>query len=248
MVQAEYFLDVDPGVGNAFAFTIPNAANFSQNFSLTIPAGTSNGTHTIALRVRNADGKWGLFEFADVNVSGVVPLRLLSFDAFKNDNKVKLMWRTDNEINTSHFDVERSVNGIDFKKIGSVTALNRSGINQYNFEDASPAAGVNLYRLRQVDIDAKFEYTNIIKILFSTAVNITLYPNPASDKLKIQLNGIASKWSSSIYDAAGKLVYQQTITAAGNLVEINITTLAKGNYVLILNNGLESFTGKFLKQ
>ncbi len=248
MVQAEYFLDADPGVGNAFPFTIPNAANFSQNFSLLVPAGTSNGTHTIAVRVRNAEGKWGLFEFADFTVSGVVPLRLLSFDAFKNDNKVKLNWKTDNEINTSHFEVERSINGIDFKKIGTVTALNRSGTNQYNFEDATPAAGVNLYRLRQVDIDAKFEYSNTIKILFSAALNITVYPNPAIDKLKIQLAGTASKWRSSIYDAAGKLVYQQANIAAGNLIEINIAALAKGNYVLVLNNGLETFSGKFLKQ
>lgn len=248
MVQAEYFIDADPGVGNASPFTIPNAANFNQNFSLNVPAGTSNGTHTIALRVRNAEGKWGLFEFADFTVSGVVPLRLLSFDAFKSDNKVKLNWKTDNEINTSHFDVERSVNGIDFKKIGTVTALNRSGINQYSFEDANPADGVNLYRLRQVDIDAKFEYSNTLKILFSSKLNITIYPNPVVDKLKIQIPGSSLKWMSSIYDASGKLVYQKTNTAAGNLIEINITPMAKGNYVLVLNNGLETFTGKFLKQ
>ncbi len=248
MVQAEYFLDADPGVGNASPFTIPTAANFSQNFSLLVPAGTSNGTHTIAVRVRNAEGKWGLFEFANFTVSGVVPLRLLSFDAFKNDNKVKLNWKTDNEINTSHFDMERSVNGIDFKKIGTVTALNRSGINEYSFEDVSPADGVNLYRLRQVDIDAKFEYSNTAKILFSSKINITIYPNPVVDKLKIQIPGSSLKWMSSIYDAAGKLVYQQTNTSAGNLIEINITAMAKGNYVLVLNNGVETFTGKFLKQ
>jgi hypothetical protein len=248
MVEAEYFIDADPGVGNASPFTIPNAANFSQNFSLNVPSGTSNGTHTIAVRVRNAEGKWGLFEFADFTVSGVVPLRLLSFDAFKSDNKVKLNWKTDNEINTSHFDVERSVNGIDFKKIGTVAALNRSGINQYTFEDASPADGINLYRLRQVDIDAKFAYSNTVKILFSSVINITIYPNPVVDKLKIQIAGSSLKWMSSIYDASGKLVYQKTNTAAGNLIEINITAMAKGNYVLVLNNGLETFTGKFLKQ
>lgn len=249
MMQAEYFLDADPGVGNAAPFTIPNAANFSQNFSLLVPAGTSNGTHTIAVRVRNAEGKWGLFEFADFTVSGVVPLRLLSFDAFKNDNKVKLNWKTDNEINTSHFDVERSVNGIDFKKIGAVTALNRSGINQYSFDDMNPADGVNLYRLKQVDIDAKFEYSNTVKILFSAKINIIVYPNPAINKLNIQLTGAgASKWMSSIYDLSGKLVYQQTNIAAGSLLQVNVTAFAKGNYTIVLNNGIETFTGKFLKQ
>jgi hypothetical protein len=248
MVQAEYFIDADPGVGNASPFTIPNAANFSQNFSLNVPAGTSNGTHTIAVRVRNAEGKWGLFEFANFTVSGIVPLRLLSFDAFKNDNKVKLNWKTDNEINTSHFDVERSVNGIDFKKIGTVTALNRSGINQYSFEDISPADGTNLYRLRQVDIDAKFEYSNTVKILFSSKLNITVYPNPVVDKLKIQIPGSSLKWMSSIYDASGKLVYQQMNIASGTLLQINIITLPKGNYTILLNNGLETFSSKFIKQ
>ena len=98
------------------------------------------------------------------------------------------------------------------------------------------------------DIDAKFEYSNTVKILFSSKINITIYPNPVIDKLKIQIPGSSLKWMSSIYDAAGKLIYQQMNTAAGNLVEINITALAKGNYVLVLNNGLETFTGKFLKQ
>lgn len=181
-------------------------------------------------------------------LSGSLPLKLISFMAHKQQQSVSLNWKTDNEINTSHFDVERSVNGIDFKKIGTVTALNRSGINQYSFEDVSPSGGVNLYRLRQVDIDAKFEYSNTVKILFSSKINITIYPNPVVDKLKIQIPGSSLKWMSSIYDAAGKLVYQQVNTAAANLVEINITALAKGNYVLVLNSGLETFTAKFLKQ
>lgn len=181
-------------------------------------------------------------------LSGSLPLKLISFMAHKQQQSVSLNWKTDNEINTSHFEVERSVNGIDFKKIGTVTALNRSGINQYSFEDVSPSGGVNLYRLRQVDIDAKFEYSNTVKILFSSKINITIYPNPVVDKLKIQIPGSSLKWMSSIYDAAGKLVYQQVNTAAANLVEINITALAKGNYVLVLNSGLETFTAKFLKQ
>jgi hypothetical protein len=247
MVQAEYFIDADPGVGNASAFTIPGAASFNQNFALNVPVGTTAGIHKLAIRVKDANGKWGLFEFADIDVGGVLPLRLLSFDAFKKGNTAKLEWKTDNEINTSHFDIERSIDGVRFIKIGTVAALNTSGINHYDFIDAQPSKGVNLYRLRQVDKNSREEFSGTAKVLFSGSLNFIVYPNPATDKLKLQLSD-NGKWISSIYDAAGRLVKQQSYNSGSTLLEISITTLAKGNYVIVLSNGLEQLTGKFVKQ
>ncbi len=247
IVAAEYFIDADPGVGNAVALVVPVATSFSQNFALNVPAGTTNGTHIVAVRIKNADGVWSLYEFVQFNVFGTLPLRLLSFDAAKNGKTVYTKWRTDNEVNTAHFEVERSVNGVEFKKVGTVAALNRSGINQYSFEDNGPAAGVNFYRLKQVDLDGRFEYSTTVKIFFNAAHNLIIYPNPVTYQLKIQLPGSPAKWTSSIYDAAGKLL-QQKMNNGGNLLELSVSQLAKGSYVLVLNNGLEIYTGQFLKQ
>jgi hypothetical protein len=181
-------------------------------------------------------------------LGGALPLNLISFTGKNINGNNLLSWKTDNEINTSHFDVERSINGINFIKIGTVAAFNRPGVNQYTFDDLYPAAGINLYRLKQVDINSKFEYSNTVKILFTITENISILPNPATDKLNIRLAAASGKWMGSIYDVQGKLVKQEMMAVAGNWLNVNITMLAKGNYMIVLNNGIEALTGRFMKQ
>jgi Secretion system C-terminal sorting domain len=249
MVGAEYFIDADPGVGSASPFTVPAGPAINQNFVLNVPVGTSAGSHFLAIRFRDAAGKWGLFEFDTITVAGVVlPLRFLSFEASKNQHSVSLKWKTENEVNTSYFDVERSINGVDFVKIGRVPSRNTPGINDYSLDDLHPVKGVNFYRLRQADLDGRSDYSKIVRVLFDMETNMLVFPNPALDKLRIELNRPVGKWISTIYDAQGKMTSQEMITATGNMIELNITALAKGSYSLVLNNGLEILNAKFVKQ
>jgi hypothetical protein len=245
MTAAEYFIDTDPGVGNGTPFTIPAGQSFNQNFVLPIPAGTPNGNHFIAVRVKNG---WGLFAFDTITVSGVVPLNLLSFDAFKNKNTVSLKWKTTNEINTSHFDIERSSNGVSFEKIGKIQALNISGINDYLYEDLQPLKGINFYRLKQVDIDGRFTYSNINKVLFETFKDdLHIYPNPATQYVQFDFAGKQKTILVNIFDALGRHVITKTM--ANQLpIKLNIEQLAKGKYILQLSDGEINAMGNFIKQ
>jgi hypothetical protein len=245
MTAAEYFIDTDPGVGNGTAFTIPAGQSFNQNFVLPIPSGTANGNHFIGIRVKNG---WGLYAFDTITVSGVVPLTLLSFDAFKNKNKVDLKWTTTNEINTAHFEIERSINGVQFIKIGSVNSANSSGINNYSFEDLQPLKGLNFYRLKQVDIDGSFKHSNINKVLFENfgdAVNI--YPNPAKDYIQFDFASKQKTILINLFDMQSRLV--RTTTLANVLpLKLKIENLSRGKYVVQLSDGEKIAVGSFIKQ
>ncbi len=246
MIAAEYFIDTDPGVGNGTPFTIPNSAGFNQPFVLNIPAGTSQGQHFVAIRVLNSD--WGLFDFDTITVAGTLPLKLLSFTGIKNQATVSLKWRTDNEVNTSHFEIERSSNGINFSKIGTVTALNRAGINNYALDDQAPFTGMNFYRLKQVDIDGKFTYSNILRMLFeNVGKSLNIYPNPATQFVQFDFSGKQKTVLVNLFDAQGRHVQTSTLANQSPL-QLNIEKLAKGKYLIQLSDGEIVESGSFIKQ
>ena len=245
MTAAEFFIDTDPGIGNGTAFTIPNAQSFNQNFVLPIPAGTANGQHFIGIRVKNG---WGLYDFDTITVSGVVPLTLLSFDAFKNKNSVSLQWKTSNEINTSHFDIERSSDAVNFAKIGKVNAVNVAGVNAYSYEDVQPFKGINFYRLKQIDINGSFKYSNINKVMFESFGDvINIYPNPAKDFIQFDYVSKQKTILVNLFDMQGRLI--KTTTIANILpLKLNVENLTNGKYIVQLSDGEKIAIGNFIKQ
>ncbi len=245
MVAAEYFIDTDPGIGNGTAFTIPGGQSFNQNFVLPIPLGTSQGQHFIAIRTKN---DWGLFDFDTITVSGLVPLNLLSFDAYKIDKTVQLKWKTENEINTSHFEIERSSNGVDFEKIGKVNSFNSAGTNNYSYQDIKPLRGMNFYRLKQIDIDGRFTYSNIKKVMFESFGNaVNIFPNPAKDYIQFDYASAQKTVLVNLFDAQGRLIKTTTLANVQPL-KLNIENVAKGKYIVQLSDGEKVAVGSFIKQ
>ncbi|MFZ1528933.1 MAG: T9SS type A sorting domain-containing protein [Ferruginibacter sp.] len=245
MAEAEYFIDTDPGVGNGMPFIIPGGQSFNQNFILPIPAGLSNGQHFIAIRVKD---KWGLFAFDTIEVSGTVPLSLLSFEAKKRGETVGLSWKTTNEINTSHFEIERSSNGTGFTKIGSKNSANIPGEHAYLYDDTQPHKGVNFYRLKQVDIDGKYRYSKIIRVLFNAYGNgLEIYPNPAKDMVQFAFAGKQKNVLITVYDAQGRQVLFENKLNIQPL-SLNVSALAKGTYTVQLSDGETVASGSFIKQ
>ena len=122
---------------------------------------------------------------------GALPIRLLSFKGIKEVDKVQLHWQTSSEQNSNYFDVEFSENGNLWNKIGTVKAAGNSAVQRdYALTHNSPANGVNYYRLKQVDLDNIFGYSNIVAINFAIkGVNInSVYPNPFVSQFKIDVS------------------------------------------------------------
>ena len=151
--------------------------NFRQTANFNNPSSSgSNELSTIALT-------------GDAFVAGysiaALPIELLSFMGQHTEKGNLLTWATTNEIQNKGFDIERSKDGIRFDKIGFVDGNGTSTqVQNYRFEDSSPwesAEKVVYYRLKQLDFDGGFDYSNIISIRINGKNTIGIYPNPGKD-------------------------------------------------------------------
>ena len=148
--------------------------------------------------------------------------------------------------------MQRSATGSNFISIGNIVAKGESSvIVNYAFTDITPIKGNNFYRLKQVDKDGKFVYSNIILLkLLQQKASLLVYPNPTADILNIKLTNLSanSKIQISIYDGLGKLITNKSYLNDTNGIQISVTTLARGMYTLLINDNNEISTLKFLKQ
>ena len=193
----------------------------------------------------------GFSGFYVSSANSVLPLALLNFNGKKEKNSVALQWQTTDEINTNQFNIQHSNNGT-FSDIGTIPALSVTGINNYAFTDENPAKGNNLYRLKMIDVDGHFSYSNVITINFSGySVSLKLYPNPSSSILNLKI--VSEKPENiklRITDALGKSVYQKIIpvNSGENSQNVNIQNIPAGTYYLNFNqNGKIEKIG-FVKQ
>ena len=243
----EYYIDVDPGYGLATAISI-SGANITEvlnNINISIPNNLTAGTHF--LHVRSKQNPWSIDNALPFNVGVVVPVTWLYVRAqLLNDNSL-IQWATSTEINSLLYNIEWSTNGTNFIKIGAVNAAgNTSSTSTYNFTHDRPANGFNYYRIKQIDVDGRFKYSDIVKVLQKQNKAISFYPNPATTCVQIELAG-NKKTLVQIFDAQGK---QVIILNSSNqaLLKIDIAALAKGNYILQASDGEVWYTGSFIKQ
>ena len=189
------------------------------------------------------------FYFAGNNV--VLPLNLLSLAGKYADRSVNLNWKSTNEINTSHFIIERSANGLNFKPIGKVTAGgNTTSITNYTFRDINVTYECSLkayYRLKMVDVNGDYKYSNSINVSLPVENGgITISPNPATDIVKATITSAAEgKADWLIFDNAGRTIMHgnSLLKKGNNIVSINIDQLAAGAYFLqVTGTGMEEHT------
>ena len=174
-----------------------------------------------------------------ISALALLPVNLVSFNVSKVTGANQLQWSTASEQSSKFFELLRSEDGANFTSIAKINSSGSSSTTkayQYNDNLSSSPAPVYYYRLRLVDINGNFSYSNIILIKNTKGTTITVYPNPAQDRLivnitdKSLLNTIAS-----LSDISGKLLQKVLITQTAT--PINISTYTKGVYVLRLANG-----------
>ncbi|MEO6453639.1 MAG: T9SS type A sorting domain-containing protein, partial [Ginsengibacter sp.] len=165
----------------------------------------------------------------------VLPIQSISFTARLSNGKSYLQWKSVNELNVQHYEVERSTDGRQFTKIAIV---NGKGSTVYNTIDDLPVEGNNFYRLKIVDKDGKFTYSIIllIKVSKNTTFEFVMYPNPVRDILIIAPSGTTSPVKVTIYNQQGQRVLANQIVGTTG---IPIGHLSKGIYVVrLISNGV----------
>lgn len=167
-----------------------------------------------------------------------LPIELLYFDATKVDNEVKLSWETVSEINNDYFEIERSEDGQNWEFIKGIDgAGNSNSPISYNIMDVSPMRGVSYYRLKQVDFDGEFSYSEIRSVLFeNTSYQLQIYPNPTNNSVFVTGNKQLLK-SIKIYNSIGKQVTSRIriINISEQKVVLDLTNLVSGTYIVMAN-------------
>ncbi|HEX9513293.1 MAG TPA: T9SS type A sorting domain-containing protein [Puia sp.] len=189
-------------------------------------------------------------EFSACVLATVLPLHLLDFTATTNGSHITLRWITAGEQNTKYFDIERSGDGSIFDVQGQVPASgNSSEQKNYVFIDQQPLQGINIYRLRMVDLDGSFTYSKIVVIKMDALQNtLSVFPNPAAKELTIQLFA-RGPFQLKITDINGRILKEEVIQLSGNTSKtMDISNLPEGVYIFILQNSNEIQYRKFIKQ
>ena len=157
-----------------------------------------------------------------------------------NEKEALLTWHQPGEL-SGKYQVERSTdNGVSFKPIGSLNTKGSNAVSQsYNFSDASPAEGINLYRIRHTGSSGAVDYSEAKAVIFDKAIQI--YPNPAKDKLNVLIPGNNKPVTLQLTDTKGNQIKSYKVTGA--IVQLNLPPLASGTYYLnvIKTDGSSSY-------
>lgn len=183
---------------------------------------------------------------SDWTASSALPVEMGSFTAESRGQAIELAWMTLSEINNDGFEIERSSNGSNFERIaferGNGTTNKKM---EYSFTDRSPFTGINYYRLRQIDYDGQYSYSETVAARVGTSSNaeITLFPNPVVENLHIYSEVKEAK--ANMFNSLGETVHSFNLNA--NLTVLDMSPFPSGQYILVISNNEERITKRFLK-
>lgn len=217
-----------------------HTANYAQIADNIFSGGSSDGwASAIYLQTGNnifvggqADG-WSTAFYSQATL----PVKMEYFKVMKKEERFSFLeWKTSSEINASHFIIESSTNGLNFSVIGNVKAIG-TGDNRYSFTDNATYAGTKVYyRLKMLDIDGQFTYSNIVVINFSANQVVSVFPNPAATIVNIHIgNNSLLNTTAILYNMQGQAI--QNIVLKNNLQKMNMQNLASGIYMLRFSDG-----------
>ena len=163
----------------------------------------------------------------------ILPLSFVAFNAVLDNRQVSVQWQTAQEINTGHFNVQRSLTGNNFEDIAEVEATGKSTGARYNYLDQSfvktdvpPAA---YYRIKETDKDGKQIFSSIA-VVHGNGNIVSLYPNPVKAYLNLSIKEVTVADAITIFDAKGSLVQQWRNYQISQ--PLNVSTLSKGTYFI----------------
>ena len=239
-----YYLEFIPPSG--YVFTLANVSGNTLDATDSDVNGT-NGSGTTALFTVGVTDN---FTYDAGIVNSALPLDLISFTGRHSNGVNELDWLVANEVNVNRYAVERRHSSEKaFTEVGSVTAVNSP---VYDFADNNlPFGGTYYYRLRMIDLDGTYNYSNIIAINLQSKVQLNMfaYPNPAKTDLNVNINSETNDLIKvELMDLSGKVVYNQTVRLANNSnneqIKIDIKQFNSGVYILRSTNKNKSLTEK----
>ena len=217
------------------------------NTVLVTPTVTTLGTGTTVFTASFT----GFSRFFLVDAGVTLPVALTVFTGkLNNDHDAVLNWTTASEFNNRGFDIEVSRDGSNFSLLGTVASQGNSATEQYyEYKHIMPQPGLIYYRLKQTDLDGKYEYSKIISLTINTVlVKASVYPVPAKNSITINFGSLIVKGEIEIFSADMKTVKRESINGPSATKDINVADLSKGVYFIRYTNGSATEILRFIKE
>ncbi len=237
---------VPDGTWSAFSSIINGGSvgNYTRYLQYRANIASTDNSNTVVLQ-----------DFS-INCNFAFPVTLLNFKGRTFNKDVNLEWSTASESNNKGFDIQRSINGMDWNTIGFVPGVGTSStLQQYHYEDKGLTAAKYYYRLKQIDFDGKFSYSNVISFNLTEKTGYMLdqnYPNPFSGRTTISYSvPKATKVRLTIYDLQGRIVklIDEGVKPAGkHTTEIMLGNIGRGIYYYKMEADEFSSTRKMIVQ
>jgi hypothetical protein len=176
-----------------------------------------------------------------------LPVTFMGIVAKKeSENQVNVLWDVADEIDVKGYQVERSTNGVEFSSIGFVTAHGKSA---YSFSDNQAVSGTVYYRVKNVDLDGKFKYSNVVRVSGKRSLNVKMFPMPATSDVTLQHDRTGNNASLTITTMDGRTVKQMPIASGSYQTKVTLNAMAPGMYLVRLDDGNGAVeTVKLVKQ
>lgn len=255
------------GSGKSFTYTGPvtNYANIDTFATQVMVTGTWVDTDEVIFRIGAenisggsqgaADRMYSLWfkEFRYLGAA-LLPVKLSNWKASLVKSTAVLNWTATQENNVSHYSIERSYDGRNYSEVGSVTASVNSDLKKdYSYTDNKAAmnTAVCYYRLKTIDRDGKFQYSDVRTVKAGAASNlvITTYPNPTVNVLNIVVPASwqGKKVTFEIFNMNGTLVKSVVNTSAGQMEGMQVSALNRGVYIVKATAAEESAIERMVK-
>lgn len=229
----------DAGTDPATDCDVPNFTRYTFSVPFT------GSTMQVKLDFDQVGGSEELaIDQIEVHGTVIVPVKWASFTAHQVNDAVQLDWGTTEEVGVREFQVERLAQEGTFEQIGVVAAAGKP--SSYSFVHHQPVTGTNLYRIKQVDADNAFSYSEVVEIQVVDSRATQVYPNPMASSCRVVLAGEPGSGSYSLFDPTGRLLRTVPFSQASELV-LERNHLPTGLYHLRLDlAGGRTFTQKLL--
>ncbi len=248
------------GNGRGEIFSSKNTSQLDSTFISIYGGGNGRGEVLTTINTLQLDGLSasiylggnGRGEIVAQANNIALPIQLLSFGATLVGKEIKVQWQTSSEINSASFVVEKSVDGIHWQAIGTVSAAGRSTVPlSYQLFDPHPVEGMNYYRLKSVDLDSRFAYSGVAGVRYHMAATslISVYPNPAKYQFTVFISELQSsaRLNIRLINANGQTVSEKQ-NVIGNTFVFDITKLPAGTYYVITTVDGKTVSAKVIKE
>jgi Secretion system C-terminal sorting domain len=180
--------------------------------------------------------------------AAALPVSLTSLQAKPQANSIDILFATEMERNLSHFEIEHSLDGVSWIKIGEVKGTDHSNaLTEYRFIDANPVNGVNYYRLKMTDFNTDFSYSSIVSARFGQRSTLTIVPTLVIDQINVTLPSDHASGNWAIIDQNGRIALAGQTEAEEEQFTADLSNLQSGMYIVRVQLEGEVITERVMK-